>query len=752
MAAPIGAPRILLRRLREIMAEPESPQTRLDQIVVQIAAIMVAEVSSIYLSRPDHSLELFATEGLNPEAVHNTHMQPGEGLVGYIAKNAEFLNLSDAQSHPSFSYRPETGEDPFHSFLGVPILRGGKLLGVLTVQNRVRRHYHEEEVEALQTTAMLLAELIVSGEIANVNEVADDLAHKHAQTIEGQAFTDGIALGHIVLHEPRVVVTKFISEDSALERSRIRQALGKLRITVDDILSRGNTTAGEHREVLEAYRMFAYDRGWSDRLLEAVSTGLTAEAAVERVQSDTRARMLRQKDPYLRERLHDLDDLSNRLLRILDGRSSTASQEDLPDDTILVARHMGAAELLDYDHTQLRGLILEEGSATSHVVIVAKAMGIVAIGDVSGILSEVDQGNAVIVDAESSKVHVRPTSDIVQAFSDKVRFRAKRQKQYAALNDKPSVTLDGQKVELNINAGLLVDLPHLTESGADGIGLFRTELQFMISSVFPRFKQQRDTYSSIVQAANNKPIVFRTIDIGGDKVLPYFKQAKEENPAMGWRAIRISLDKPGLFRTQVRALLHASANRELRILLPMITIVEEFEQAKKLIDREVEFMKLHDYQAPTKVLVGCMLEVPALIWQLDKLLPLVDFISIGSNDLMQFVFASDRGNVKVGNRFDTLNPAFLRMLRHIVIETDKYDVPLTLCGEFAGKPLEAMALIGLGFRSISVSPASIGPVKTMILSLNAQDVQDFVLSGLDTKVSSLREDLISFAREKQIII
>ncbi len=734
------------------MAEPESPQARLDHIVVQIAAIMVAEVSSIYLSRPDDSLELFATEGLNPNAVHNTRLLKSEGLVGLIADKAEPINLHDARSHPKFSYRPETGEDPYNSFLGVPILRGGKLLGVLTIQNKAHRHYHEEEVEALQTTAMLLAELIASGEIANVDEVADDIALKNAQTLTGVGFTDGIALGHIVLHEPRVVVTKFIAEDITYERSRVRQALGKLRITVDELLSNSNIAKGEHKEVLDTYRMFAYDRGWGNRLLEAVSTGLTAEAAVERVQNDTRARMMRQTDPYLRERLHDLDDLSNRLLRILAGKTGKASMHELPDDTILVARDMGASELLDYNQTQLRGLILEEGSSTSHVIIVARALGIAVIGKVPNARNEVDQNNEAIVDAESGKVHIRPTPEIITAFSDKVRFRATRQQQYAQLRDKPAITEDGQKVKLHINAGLKVDLPHLVESGADGIGLFRTELQFMVASTFPRLKQQTETYKSIVEAADNKPVVFRTIDIGGDKVLPYLRHEKEENPAMGWRAVRIALDRPALFRTQVRALMHASAGRELRIMLPMITIVSEYEEARDLIDKELTFMRRHGHEEPTKILVGAMLEVPSLIWQLDKLLPQTDFISVGSNDLMQFIFAADRANMHISDRFDPLNPAFLRALRQIVVETNKHNVPLTLCGEMAGKPLETMALIGLGFRSISMAPASIGPVKSMLRSLNATEIEDYVLSGLDTKASSLRPDLEAFAKEKEIQI
>ncbi len=746
MAVMISAPRVLLRRLREIMARPESPQDRLDKIVVQIAANMVAEVSSLYLRRQNGSLELFATEGLNVDAVHNTSLQRGEGLVGLIAERAEPINLPDAQNHPSFSYRPETGEDPYHSFLGVPILRGGHILGVLTVQNRARRQYSEEEVEALQTIAMVLAELIASGEIEGINDGAPDLRPTHSISIKGQSLAEGIALGHVVLHEPRIVVKRLIAEDTEYEHDRMQDAVDKLRITIDNLLARGDMAgAGEHRDVLEAYRMFAHDRGWLDRLSEAVSTGLTAEAAVERVQNDTRARMLRQKDPYLKERLHDLDDLSNRLLRILARRETTAAAEDLPEDTILIARNMGPSELLDYDKTRLRGLVIEEGGAASHVAIVARALGIAAVGKIGDILDEVDPSDAAIVDAETGEVHIRPSQNVVSAYIDKVKFRAKRQQQYAELKDSPSVTKNGCKISLMMNAGLLVDLPHLAESGADGIGLFRTELQFMIASTFPRIDQQTKIYKKILNMVGDKPVVFRSLDIGGDKVLPYLRHEQEENPALGWRAIRMALDRPSLFRMQVRALLRASVGRELSIMLPMVSVVSEYRQAKKLIRLEIEHLNRHGRPGPSDIQLGAMIEVPALIWQLDQLLPLVDFISVGSNDLSQFLFAADRANMRVSDRFDPLNPTLLRVLKQIVLETQKHNVPLTLCGEMAGRPLEAMALLGLGFQSISMAPASIGPIKAMILSLDSDALEHYLLPLLDSGALSIRPQLQEFA-------
>jgi phosphotransferase system enzyme I (PtsP) len=753
MPVSVGAPRLLLRRLREIMAARESPQARLDKVVVLIASNMVAEVCSLYLRRRDGSLELFATEGLNPEAVHNTHLKRGEGLVGLIAEQAEPMQFADAQIHPAFSYRPETGEEIYHSFIGVPVLRGGHSIGVLTVQNRTLRHYSDEEVEALQTTAMVIAEMIASGGVTVSEESAADARRDQSARFAGLPLSEGVALGHVVLHEPRIVVSKLIAEDIELERRRLAQAIDELASLIDGMLERGDLQrAGEHREVLEAFRMFAHDRGWRRRLDEALITGLTAEAAVERVRNDTRARMLRQMDPYARERLHDIDDLSNRLLRLLAGGAGTAAATSLPQDTILIARTMGPAELLDYDRQRLRGLVLEEGGPSSHVAIVARALGIAALSQARGVLDAVEPGDAAIVDAEGGELHVRPTPEVIAAYADKVRFRARRQAQYAALRDVPAVTLDGERVSLNINAGLLVDLPHLDQSGADGIGLFRTELQFMIGSTFPRLEQQTRIYKAILDAAGDRPVVFRSLDVGGDKVLPYFRAAKEENPALGWRAIRMALDRPALFRTQIRALLRAAQGRELRVMLPMIGDVGELLAARALIDRELHILKRHGRPEPKRLLIGIMIEVPALLWQLDRVLPLADFASVGSNDLMQFLFAADRGNIQVATRFDTLNPAGLLALRSVVEAAARHDIPLNLCGEMAGKPLEAMALIGLGFRSISMAPASVGPVKAMVLSLDAGDLWERLKELLTARATTLRDEFKAYAAEKGVQI
>lgn len=747
--APAG-PRVLLRRLRELMAAALGPQERLDQIVREIAQNMVAEVCSLYVLRADSVLELYATQGLNPGAVHLAQLRLGQGLVGTIAASARALNLSDAQMHPAFAYLPETGEEIYNSFLGVPVLRAGRTLGVLVVQNRTKRHYREDEVEALETTAMVIAEMIATGDLARLTRPGLELDLSRPASFKGLSFNDGVGLGHVILHEPRIVVTDLFNEDSEEELRRLEASVGSLRLSIDDMLSRREVSdEGEHRAVLEAYRMFAHDRGWVRRLEEAVRNGLTAEAAVEKVQNEMRARMLHMSDPYLRERMSDFDDLANRLLRQLMGHGPETIAS-LPKDTIIVARSMGAAELLDYPHDKLRGLVLEDGAATSHVVIVARAMGIPVAGQLKGVVSMAENGDAIIVDGEDGTIHLRPQPDVEAAYAEKVRFRAKRQELYRELRNTPSVSRDGVHVSLMMNAGLAVDLPQLAEAGAAGIGLFRTELQFMVAATFPRAEQQERLYREVLDAACGKPVTFRTIDIGGDKVLPYFRGAtQEQNPALGWRAIRLTLDRPGLLRTQIRALLKAAGGRELRVMLPMVTEVGEIAQAREIIDREVRHLSRFAHLLPTSLKLGAMVEVPSLLFQLEELMKAVDFVSVGSNDLFQFVMATDRGNSQLAGRFDPLSAPFLRVLKRVADAGKAAGTPVTLCGELAGRPVSAMALIGLGYRSVSMPPAAIGPVKAMLAELQVAELSALLDEALASRSNSAnpRQMLEQFSRQ-----
>ncbi len=758
MFGALGGPRLLLRRLREVMAEPVSPQARLDKIVVHIAASMVAEVCSVYVLRADGRLELYATEGLNREAVHLTTMRASEGLVGLIAETAEPLALADAQNHPAFSYHPETGEEVYSSFLGVPILRGGNTLGVLDIQNRARRIYTDEEIEALQTTAMLLAEMIASGEVQSIAQPGGDIAVGRPMSLQGSALCDGVGLGHVVLHEPRIVVKQLIAEDIKHEMERLDTAIAAMRAAIDRLIERGNMGPGEHREVLETFRMVAHDRGWLRRLREAVTTGLTAEAAVERVQNDARAKLQRHTDPSMRERLHDLDDLANRLLHQLTGQSFVSAHDQLPENAIIVARTMGPAALLEYDRSRLRGLILEDAGGGSHVAIVARALGIPTVGDLDNILDFVEPGDAIIVDGALGDVHVRPTPDVEHAYAEKARLRARRLEQYHKLRNVPAITRDGVEIELHMNAGLLVDLQHLAETGAVSVGLFRTELQFMLASRFPRMGEQEKWYRSALDIAKGKPIAFRTLDIGSDKVLPYMIELQEENPALGWRAIRIGLDRPGVLRPQLRGLLRAGAGREMRIMFPMIASIAELDAAKAVLEHEVALLRRHGHKPPAELKVGVMVEVPSLLWELENICRRVDFISVGSNDLMQYFYAVDRDNKRVAHRFDPLSAPFLRALKQIVDVARATSTPVTLCGEMGGKPLEALALLALGYRGLSMSAAAIGPIKAMILATDLRVVRGFVASLIGETASAeageetLRTTLREFAEHQGIPI
>ena len=747
MRAP-GGPRLLLRRLREVMAEPVTAQARLDRIVVLIASNMVAEVCSLYVARADGPLELFATEGLNREAVHLTTMRPGEGLVGLIAATAEPLALSDAQNHRAFSYKPETGEEIYQSFLGVPVLRSGATLGVLVVQNRARRTYSEEEIEALQTTAMLLAEMIASGELQAIAGQGATIAVRRSLSLTGAPIADGLGLGHVVLHQPRVAVAKIVADDVTLELNRLETAIDAMRASVDELIDRSDDgVSGEHREVLEAFRMIAHDRGWLRRLREAVAGGLTAEAAVERVQNDARAKLQRQTDPYLRDRLHDLTDIANRLLHQLAGQSLVLLPEELPENAILVARSMSPAALLDYDRARLRGVVLEEAGASSHIAIVARALAIPVVSDIPNISEIVEQGDAIIIDGLTGEVQLRPPADVESSYIEKARLRARRQDQYRALRDVPGVTLDGVEIGLHMNAGLLIDLPHLVEAGAQSIGLFRTELQFMLASRFPRLVAQEALYRSVLDAADDHPVTFRTLDIGGDKVLPYMKGLEEENPALGWRAIRIGLDRPALLRTQLRAMLRAAVGRDLRVMIPMVSTVGEFVAARELLGREIAFAGRCGRELPRDIRFGVMVEVPALLWQLDEIAVEADFLSVGSNDLMQYLYAVDRDNKRVASRFDALSPSFLRALKTIAEAGARHGTPVTLCGEMGGRPLEAMALIAIGYRHFSMTATAIGPMKAMVLSLDAMAAAkevDALLASHEEK-ESLRAPLEALA-------
>lgn len=742
-------PKSLLRQIREIMASDAPAQARLDQVVRSIARLMVAEVCSVYLRRSSNEMELFATQGLNPEAVHRTRLAPGEGLVGEVARTAEPLSLSDAPLHPGFSYRPETGEDPYHAFLGVPLLRGGRTIGVLVVQNRTARTYAEDEIEDLQTIAMVLVELVAGADLA-LDELRDvEVAPHKPERLKGQRFSEGLAVGHAVLHEPPVASARLMAEDSASEEIRLREGLAALRAQIDAMMAGGHL-AGPSSEVLETYRMFAEDRGWIRSLEEAVRGGLSAEAAVDRARTQHRARFAAAKDPYIRERLHDLEDLANRLLRILAGEKP--GERELPENAILVARNLGPADLLEYPRGRLKGLLLEEGSQASHAALIARALDIPCVGRLPGLRDRLSEGDLVIVDGESGEAHLRPRPDVLAAFQARAEARERRRADLAALRDRPSLTLDGARIALLINAGLASDLEALDETGAEGVGLFRTEFQFMVQDTLPGLDAQIGLYRQVLDAAGDRPVTFRTLDIGADKVLPYLDEGREDNPALGRRAIRLGLDRPALLRMQLRAMLTAAGGRELRVMFPMIASVDEFRQARQLVEMECDWARRRGRALPALLRVGAMIEAPSLLWHLDALLPQTDFVSVGTNDLMQYMFAADRTNPQVSNRYDTLSPPVLNALAVIQQACADSGTPVSICGEMAGRPLEAFALISMGFQRLSAPPSGVGAVKRMILSLDLGQARRLLQPITASASGSVRPQIEALARKLNLAL
>ncbi|CAM3122249.1 phosphoenolpyruvate--protein phosphotransferase [Sphingomonas antarctica] len=754
MPAAATSAREILTRLHDVMAARTGAQAKLNQVVGIIGEALVSEVCSIYLLR-EGALELFATRGLNQEAVHVTKLALGEGLIGTIAENVETLNLDEATSHPDFAYRPETGEELFHSFAGVPIVRREAAVGVLAVQHADPRRYADEEIEALQTVAMVLSELIANAGLVDETRRAGDKGAQSNQPVRmtGLKLVDGMARGHAVFHQPRIVIEHTVAEDTEAERRRVYSAFAKMREGIDRMGRDAEFGVdGETREVIETYKMFAYDEGWSRRINEAIDSGLTAEAAIERVQQRTRMRMRQIDDPLLADRMHDLEDLANRLLRIVSGQLGTAASQGLKQDTILIARNLGPAELLEYDRRRLKGVILEEGSLTAHVTIVARAMGVPVLGRTRDVRRHVSEGELLLLDASESSVTVRPTAALEDAFKAKLTIGAKRRAQFAALRDKPPVTKDGTRITLMVNAGLRDDAAALDLTGADGIGLFRTEFQFLVSATMPLRQQQQRLYRDVLETAGDRPVVFRTIDIGGDKALPYLRQDDgdgEENPAMGWRAIRVALDRGGLMKAQARALIEAAHGRTLNVMFPMVSEPWEYDEAKAMFEAQRTW--LHERgKRPLSIRYGAMLEVPALAEMLDILLPKLDFISIGTNDLTQFLFAADRANPKLAERYDWLSPAILRFLRRVRRECDT--TPVTVCGEMGGRPLEAMALIGLGIERLSITPAAIGPVKAMVRSLDVPALRAQLAGWIDAGEPDIRARLTEFAESSGVEI
>ncbi|MEJ0019181.1 MAG: putative PEP-binding protein [Acetobacteraceae bacterium] len=742
----MATPRRLLARLRETMAHGTAP---LQDLVQLVAAELVSEVCSLYAARSGDLLELVATQGLNPVAVGRTKLRVGEGIIGLCAATAQVMNLPDAQNHPAFAYRPETGEEPFASMLAVPVRRSGRTLGVVSVQNRNPRGYSDEEVDELETVAMLLAEVLASTGAADGTE--EGVAATVPRVFAAASLVPGIAIGPIVLHGHRRRPVRLLADDPEAELERLHDASQRMQQGIDELFAgvpdglAAGADGSASREVLEAYRLIAADAGWLKRVAEVINGGLSAEAAVQRVAGELHDKMRRITDPYLRERLADLEDLASRLLGALAG---DAPRPTVPPGAILLARRLGPAELLDWHAAGIGGVAVEEASPAGHAAILARALGLPSVGGARGMLAAAENGDEAVVDGDEGQLVLRPEAEVRSAYLRELAARSALEAGWAPLREKPAITADGVHIRLMLNVGLTMEVAQLDTTGAEGIGLYRTEIGMLARGAIADVAEQASTYARVLDAANGRPVLFRTLDLGADKLLPG-DAPEEENPAMGWRSLRIGLDRPALLRRQLRALLLAAAGRPLSVMFPMVATVAEFRAARALLFAEAKRVR----PAPERLSVGTMLEVPALMWQLDDLMREADFVSVGSNDLLQFLFAADRGTPSLYSRYDLLSQPVLSLLEQLLEKgraaRGGAGVPVSLCGEVASRPLEALTLIGLGFTSLSMSASGILPVKALLAQLDLAAFRP-VLSAIRRNTSgsaSLREPIGVWARE-----
>lgn len=743
----------ILKHLRQITEGGGSITEKLDNIVKIIVAEMDADAGACYIMVDENTLELFASHGFNKDITHKITLRISEGLVGEVARNTKSLAISDAWSHPSFIHKPEMGEENYKSFLGVPLIRNSRTVGVFTLQHKKNYEFSRNEIEILETVAMIMSDIVVSEEFNDYKKtLIKGRGLSERERVKGVSLSKGYGIGQAVVHRRRQAVTKIFSEDKEKELRRLEIAHRQMNADLDEKFAQTKLGIGEHADILDAYKMFAKDKGWYQKIYNNVESGLTAEAAVERSYEDMWNRLSGTTDNYLKERLSDLRDVADRLQSYLSGDYSGVDESEDYNNIVVIAQTMGPADLMDYDYKKIKGLLIEEGTSTMHVTIVAKALNIPVISKTRGLFDEIKTGQLIAVDGDEGYVYINPDKSVQEKFQKKISDKTKLLARLAEMKKLPSKTLDNVRINHYINVGLAFDLEYIDNTNCDGVGLYRTEIPFMTTDTMPNVEKQTEYYKELMDKSGHKKVIFRSLDVGSDKLLPYWSNFNEDNPAIGWRSIRITLDRRAILRKQVRAFLRAAADKELNVMFPMISDLEEFEEAKETLMIELEKEKKKGNPVPKKVNVGLMIEVPALLFQLEAILEAADFISIGTNDLAQFVFAADRGNSKLTDRYDVLSAPFLKIMGDIVKKASSAGVYCSVCGEMASNPIEAMALIGLGYRNLSSSGASFGRVKSMIRSISVDEVSDYIYNLLESSRRSLRPQLISYAHDHGIEI
>ena len=638
------------------------------------------------------------------------------------------------------------------SVLSVPVLRLNNTAAVIVLIKGGTEGYSEQQTELVETLALVLPDLLSTKEfIEHRNQIIKEKGIVVRDVLHGTRMNKGFGVGKAVLHRRHRELTNIFAENIELEKSKLAEGRRRMVEYIDSKLSQAGNYLGNTTDIMEAYKMFALDKGWYKKITADIEKGYTAEAAVEHVYEDMWNKLSATNDAYLKERLYDLRDVSDRLRSFIAG--GEALNPVAPDeDIIIIAQTMGPADLMDYNYDHIRGLIIEDCTPTMHVVIVAKALNIPVVAKIHGIVKEIKSGEVIAVNGQEAVVYTHPSETLINEYRKKSVSLKKVFADLQALSTKPTVTLDGLKINLAMNYGLDLDYEYIKPTNCDGIGLYRTEITFMSADKMPDVESQERQYKRLFDALGNKKIIFRSLDVGSDKFLPYWGEIKEDNPAIGWRSIRITLDRRAILRQQIRAMLRAAVDKELNVMFPMISTVQEFLDAKETLLLEYEREKQRGKPTAKSVKVGIMIEVPSILFQLDEILQEVDFVSVGTNDLYQFVYACDRGNPRLSERYDVLSAPFLKLMKTIVDKANQYKVYCSVCGEMAGNPLEAMCLIGLGYQNLSVSGASYANIKKMIMSMRYEDVSDYVKSLLKSNKTSLRPQLIAYAYDHTIAI
>ena len=737
-----GDTRHLFANLREHLG---SGAASLPEIAKLVAEGLSADASVIYVARAGEFLELAAIFGLNVNAVGRVRLRVGEGIIGMAASSGDVLNLADAQNHPRYVYRAEIGEDAMSSMLAVPVKRAGRTLGVIAVMSRETRIFAPVEVEALATVAMLLAEIMARAGATDVSEegFSEALPRRYA----GHILSAGIVRGKVLPYGAAQPILKLLTDDSEAEMKRLDAAIETANKNLDGLIAASLPGGSAPRDVLEAYRMVAQSSGWLTQVREAINDGLTAETAVDKVARTLRERMRRIADPYLRERLADIEDMVGQLMVALGGM---APKPECANGYILLVRRLGPADLLDWHARGIAGVAIEEASASGHAAILARALGLPALQVDRGAAEAANENDMALLDAEGGTFILRPEPEIIQVYDRALAARSVRAAALAAYRDRPAITKDGTEITLMLNVGLAMELDQLEKTGADGIGLYRTEIAALAAGGIPDVAGQAAEYGRVLDRAGTKRVQFRTLDLGADKMLPGESGQGEENPAMGWRSLRVGLDRPAILRRQLRALLLGAQGRPLSIMFPMVATVEEFRAARDLLDAEAARIR----PAPEQLEAGTMIEVPSLLFQLPGLLAEADFVSVGTNDLMQFLFAADRGTPALADRYDTLSAPVLEMIEKLVTYCQEAGVPLSVCGEAAGRPLDALAFAALGVTTLSMSGNSILPVKSVLVEADLTALRPVLreLRRAGAAGGSIREPLTVWAREHNLAI